>query len=141
MTVRLTGRGLDRDELARVARGRERVELDASARARMDETRAIVVAAVERGDPIYGTTTAVGVLKRVSVPTDGADAYASRMIRHHLVGHGPIAPTDVVRATMLRLANHLAETSAGVRPELAERRLRNRSDRTARGARIPGEKI
>ena len=121
MTVLLTGHSLDRGELLRVARDGERVELEAAARARMQETHAVVVAGLERGDPIYGTTTAVGVLKRVSVAPDETGGYASRMIRHHLVGQGPTAPTDVVRATMLRLANHLAEASAGVRPELADR--------------------
>jgi histidine ammonia-lyase len=121
MTVRLTGHSLDRDELVRVARDGERLELDDAARARMRETRAIVVTAFERGDPIYGATTAVGVLKRVNVPTDETGGYASWMILHHLVGQGPAAPTDVVRATMLRLANHLAEASAGVRPELVDR--------------------
>jgi len=43
------------------------------------------------------------------------------MIRHHIVGQGPAATDDVVRATMLRLANHFAEGSTGVRPELADR--------------------
>jgi histidine ammonia-lyase len=121
VTVVLTGRGLDRDQVVRVARGGEGVKLDEAARSRMLQTREIVRAALRRGDPVYGTTTAVGVLKRVGVAADQADGYASSMIRHHLVGHGPDASTDVVRATMLRLANHFAEGSAGVRPELADR--------------------
>ncbi len=49
------------------------------------------------------------------------DGYAGSMNRHHIVGQGPDAAEDVVRATMLRLANHFAEGSAGVRPELADR--------------------
>ena len=72
--------------------------------------------ALDRGDPIYGASTAVGVLKRVGVAPGDADAYSSWMIRHHVVGQGPAAPPDVVRATMLRLANHFAEGSAGGGP-------------------------
>lgn len=121
MTVVLTGRDLDRQQLVRVARGKDRVELDANARARMIASRRIVKTALDRGDAIYGSNTAVGVLKRVGVAAGDADGYAASMNRHHIVGQGPEAPEDVVRATMLRLANHFAEGSAGVRPELADR--------------------
>jgi histidine ammonia-lyase len=121
MTVVLTGGDLTRDEVLRVAREQEGVELAAAARERMDRTHAVVLDAIAGGASVYGTTTAVGVLKRVGVPaTDGA-AYSSWMLAHHLVGQGADAPRDVVRATILRLANHLAEGSPGVRPVVAER--------------------
>jgi histidine ammonia-lyase len=128
MTVVLTGRDLTRGELVRVARGREAVRLDEDARARMAATRTVVEAAVARGDPIYGTTTGVGVLKRVGVAADAAAAYASHMLAHHVVGHGAPVPDDVVRATLVRLANHLAEGSPGVRPVVAERLVRALND-------------
>jgi histidine ammonia-lyase len=121
MTVRLTGHDLDRDQLVRVARDGEPVELDGAARERMLRSRGIVRQALDRGDPIYGSNTAVGVLKRVGVAAGDAEGYSAWMIGHHLVGQGPVATADVVRATMLRLANHFAEGSAGVRPELADR--------------------
>jgi histidine ammonia-lyase len=121
MTIRLTGRDLDRHQLVRVARAGERVELDASARSRMAETRAVVQRALDRGDPIYGTSTAVGVLKRIPVDAAEGGRYAGWMIGHHAVGQAPVASGDVVRATMLRLANQLAQGSAGARPELAAR--------------------
>lgn len=121
MTVVLTGRDLDRQQLVRVARGHEPVELAADARARMNHSRQIVKAALDRGDAIYGSNTAVGVLKRVGITADDTDGYAGSMNRHHIVGQGPDAAEDVVRAAMLRLANHFAEGSAGVRPELADR--------------------
>jgi histidine ammonia-lyase len=120
VTVLITGRDLDRQQLVRVARDHERVELDPAARERMARSRAIVRAALDRGDAIYGSNTAVGVLKRVGVAVGDADGYASSMNRHHVVGQGPEAADDVVRATMLRLANHLAEGSPGVRPEVAQ---------------------
>ena len=121
MTVVLTGRDLTRVDVVRVARGHEAVELAASARERMDRTRAVVVATIAAGVAVYGTTTAVGALKRIGVPAADAAAYSTWMLGHHLVGQGPEAPADVVRATILRLANHLAEGSPGVRPALADR--------------------
>ena len=121
MTVVLTGQDLDRDQVVRVARGGEPVALDLGARAAMNRSHAVVLASIAAGSPIYGTTTAVGVLKRVGVAPEDAAGYSSWMLAHHLVGQGPLAPDDVVRATMLRLANHIAEASPGVRPELADR--------------------
>jgi histidine ammonia-lyase len=87
----------------------------------MDRTHAIVLGSIAGGSPIYGTTTGVGVLKRVDVAATEAAGYSSWMLAHHLVGQGPVAPADVVRATILRLANHFAEASPGVRPKLADR--------------------
>jgi histidine ammonia-lyase len=121
MTVVVTGRDLSRNALVRVARGDERVAIDRGATARMIETRAILEEVLAAGAPVYGSNTAVGVLKRVAFEGDEAVAYSNRVLRTHAIGQGPAAPTDVVRATMLRLANAFAEGSPGVRPALAER--------------------
>jgi histidine ammonia-lyase len=121
VTIRLTGRDLDRDQVVRIARWREPVELTPEARVRMTRSREIVRAALRRGDRVYGSNTAVGVLKRVGIEPGETERYAGWMIRHHVVGQGPAASDDVVRATMLRLANHFAQGSTGVRPELADR--------------------
>jgi histidine ammonia-lyase len=87
----------------------------------MDAARAVVGAALETGQRVYGTTTAVGVLKRIETDPSGDDGYATWMLAQHLVGQGPLAPRDVVRATMTRVANQLAEGSPGVRPAVAQR--------------------
>jgi histidine ammonia-lyase len=57
----------------------------------------------------------------VSVDRDAAGEYSRRMIRQHAVAQGPAASADLLRATILRLANAFAEGSTGVRPVLAER--------------------
>src|SRR5919206_4324099 len=105
MTVVLDGRSLTRADLVRVARQGERVSLDPRAAAAMAEAHAVVLEAAVAGAPVYGVTTAVGVLKRVSVDEAAGGAYSRRMIAHHLVGQGDAARDDVVRAAMLRLAN------------------------------------
>ncbi len=121
MTVVLAGTHLTRDEVARVARYDEPVALAGLALGRMTATRAVVEERLAAGDPIYGSSTAVGVLKRVRVEADAAAVYAGRMLHHHLVGQGPPVSRDMVRATMVRLANGFAAGYPGVRPALAER--------------------
>ncbi len=121
MNVRLTGRDLLLAEVVAVARAGARVELGPEAAEAMARGRAVVEAVAAGEAPVYGQTTGVGVLKRVGVSVTDASEYSHRLIRHHLVAQGSPAPEDVVRATMLRLANAFAIGTTGVRPRLAER--------------------
>jgi histidine ammonia-lyase len=119
VAVVLTGTSLSLDEVVRVARENERVELAPSASERMRAARAVVEEVVERGDEIYGFTTGVGMRKRFGVE-GGMAAFNRMLISGHLIGQGARAPDDVVRAMMTGLANGLAQGAAGARPELAQ---------------------
>src|SRR2546423_11154596 len=118
MTVGLNGRRLARDDVVRVAREGVAVAFDRAAAAAMADTHGIVVEAATAGQPVYGVTTAVGVLKRVAVTEREGAAYSRRMIAHHLVAQGEPGPRDVVRAAMLRLADavRLRATRGGPGP-------------------------
>src|SRR5262245_62135408 len=87
----------------------------------MRETRALVERVLERGDAVYGMTTGVGARKKISVSAEEVRDFNRALIANHLVGAGPDASMEVVRATMVRLANALAGCAPGVRPEIAER--------------------
>ena len=121
MTVILTGESLTLDEVVRVAREGEAVELASGVADRMRESRALVERALERGDPVYGLSTGVGARKKVRVAAEELAAFNRALIANHLTATGQDAPAEVVRATMLRIANAFAKGTAGVRPELAER--------------------
>jgi histidine ammonia-lyase len=138
VTVVLDGESLTLADVAAVARGREPVALSGEAIERMREARALVERVIARGDAVYGLTTGVGVRKRVPVPPNELDEFNRRLIVNHRTGSGPLAPEDVVRATMLRLANGFAKGTAGVRPELAERIVAALNDATAPPVRLLG---
>jgi histidine ammonia-lyase len=121
VTVVLDGSSLTLADVVRVAREGAEVAFAAESRARMAETRRLVETALDRGDEVYGLTTGLGARKRVRVPAEEAPAFNRALVDNHLVGQGPAAPEEVVRATMLRVANGFAKGTAGVRPELAER--------------------
>jgi histidine ammonia-lyase len=122
VTVVLTGSDLSIEDLVRVARDAEPVRLHEGAIARMRATREIVERVLERGEAVYGLTTGVGVQKRERRAPDPSSERA--LIAEHRVASGAPAPPEVVRATMLVLANQLALGFAGVRPELAEHLVR-----------------
>jgi histidine ammonia-lyase len=120
VTVVLTGIGLAVEDVVRVARRGEQVELAPEAVERMRSARAVAEQALERGDPVYGLTTGVASRKRTAVTTDDTAAFNKLLIQSHRVGQGANAPDDVVRAALLRLANGFASGTTAVRPELAE---------------------
>jgi histidine ammonia-lyase len=120
MTVELTGSGLTLDEVLRVARGRESVALADEARGRMRERRAVVERVARDGTPTYGVTTGVGMRRKAAVETTETLAFNRSAIFGHLVGLGEPVPEDVVRASLLRLANAVASGYQGGRPEIAE---------------------
>jgi histidine ammonia-lyase len=120
-TVVLDGRSLTIGEVVAVARDGANVRLAPDALARMRETRALVERVVERGDAVYGMTTGVGARKKIPIPAEEIGTFNRALVANHLVGAGPDASPEIVRATMVRLANGLASGIPGTRPELAER--------------------
>ena len=122
--VALDGRSLTRNQVVSVARNAAVVELSPAAVEHMRATRALVERALERGDQVYGMTTGVGARKKIPVTAGQMTAFNRALVANHLVGAGPDAPPEVVRATMVRLANALASGMPGARPEIAERRKR-----------------
>jgi histidine ammonia-lyase len=120
VTVVLTGTTLVLDDVVRVAREGERVELDPGALERMRAGRDVVETALARGEPVYGFSTGVGMRKLFAIEDDQA-AFNRLLVRGHLVAQGQRASDEVVRATLLKLANMLARGASGARPEVAER--------------------
>jgi histidine ammonia-lyase len=124
VTIALNGADLTVEDVVRVARKGEPVELAPDAVERMREARALVDRVVARGDEIYGVTTGVGARKKVRVPLEEIPTFNRRLIENHRISTGADARPEVVRATMLRHANALAKGTSGVRPEIAERIVR-----------------
>lgn len=118
MTVELTGASLTLAEVVRVARGADSVEISAAAGERMRERRAVIEQVTAAGTPAYGVTTGVGMRRDATVGAAESRAFNRSAILGHLVGLGPPASTEVVRAALVRMANALVAGHQGVRPEV-----------------------
>ncbi|MCA0376419.1 MAG: histidine ammonia-lyase [Gemmatimonadetes bacterium] len=116
----LDGRSLTIADVVAVADARQLVQLSATARARMQTTRDIVDAAVERGAPVYGVNTGFGKLSEVAIPRDQLEALQRNLVRSHAAGVGAPLPEREVRAMMLLRANVLATGYAGARPAVVD---------------------
>ena len=124
MTVVLSGNELTVEQVVRVARRGEKVELSPDAVATMHAAREVVERVLARDVEVYGLTTGVGSRKRVRVRADEEQEFNRMLILNHRVGQGDLASDEVVKATLLRLANGFAKGTSGVRPELAELTVR-----------------
>lgn len=121
--VILTGADLTIADVEAVARGGARARLDAGARARMDEARAVVERLVAAGEVVYGITTGFGDLAGTFIPPADARQLQENLLVSHAVGVGAPLPQDVVRAMLLLRANTLALGHSGCRPMLVDRLL------------------
>jgi histidine ammonia-lyase len=138
VTVVLTGAGLSVEDVVRVAREGVNVELDPAALERMRRAREVVDATLASGGTLYGLSTGVGVRKRAAVEPPEQAGFNRRLILNHRVGQGPLAPGDVVRATMLVLANVFARGAGTATPALAQRIVAALNERREPEVRILG---
>jgi histidine ammonia-lyase len=126
----LSGKPLSVADVIAVARDGRTVEIDAKARARVDTTFEVVLAAARAHLPVYGLTTGVGWNKdKDALKTAGAldpDLMAASQrfnistLRAHAAGVGEPLPDNVVRAAMVIRLNLLLTGAGGVQPAVVD---------------------
>jgi histidine ammonia-lyase len=89
----------------------------------MEPARAVVDAAVDSGDIVYGITTGFGALASTHIGREEAESLQYNLIRSHASGVGEPLPDELVRAILLLRARSLAQGHSGVRPVIVERLL------------------
>jgi histidine ammonia-lyase len=94
------------------------VVLHPSARAGIDQARA-VIAQVAAGDaPVYGVNTGFGKLASIRIAREDVAALQRNLILSHCCGVGDPLPLDVVRLVLTLKLLSLGRGASGVRPEV-----------------------
>jgi histidine ammonia-lyase len=120
VTVTLRGAGVAEEQVVAVARNGEKVALAATARTKMDRSRARVEKAASSREPVYGVSTGFGALAGTRVAPLRQPELQLALIRSHAAGMGPPVEDEVVRATMLLRARTLSMALSGVRPAVVD---------------------
>jgi histidine ammonia-lyase len=120
VTVVVSGAPLTIDEVVRVARAGEAVDLDPGARGVMARTRAVVEELGQSAEPVYGVSTGFGAMAARHIAEADRRRLQVGVVRSHAAGMGPPVEDEVVRAMMLLRARTLATGITGARPVLAE---------------------
>ena len=112
------GQRLTIEDVVRVARHGEPVELAPEALERIRRCRAMVDRKVLAHETMYGVNTGIGELAEVALDDDQVRQFQRYLIYNHAAGIGDPAPVEHVRAAMLsRIAVH-ARGFSGCRPEI-----------------------
>ncbi len=105
------------DDLVRVARYGERVELASLALEKTGAARKLIDQWVAQGEVIYGVTTGFGSLSDRTVTGEDARTLQTNLLMSHAAGVGRPFPAEVVRGMMAVRLKDLAGGNSGLRPE------------------------
>ena len=121
--VVLDGASLSLEQVQAVARGAARVapSQEPAVVQAIERSRELMLAQLQKGEPIYGVTTGVGDSASCQVGLDRAAAMQRLLVRKCGCGSGPELAAQQVRAAILIRANCLSKGNSGVRRVLIER--------------------
>ncbi len=116
--ITITGKDLTIDEVVRVARHHEEVELHPGALERIRVCRNMLERKIEAHEIMYGVNTGIGEFSEVILNDDQIREFQKYLIYNHAAGIGEAAPAEHVRAAMLGRINVHAHGHSGCRPEI-----------------------
>ena len=118
MAIVLDGKGLTIEQLVRIARHNEEVELSQDALERIKTCRAMLERKIEAGEIMYGVNTGIGEFSEVVLDDDQIKDFQKYLIYNHAAGIGDPAPIEFIRGAMAGRINVHANGKSGNRPEI-----------------------
>ncbi len=117
MAIILDGRSLTVEDVIKVCRNYERVELSSDATIAVKKARNYIEKKLEEKAVIYGLTTGFGKFANVVISPEETAKLQKNLIISHTCSMGKPYETKYVRAAMLLRANSLAHGNSGIRLE------------------------
>jgi histidine ammonia-lyase len=120
MTVVITGQNLTIENLVKVARHHEKVELHPDAAKRINACRAMLEKKIVANEIMYGVNTGIGEFSEVVLNDDQIKDFQKYLVYNHAAGIGDPMPEEWVRAAMLSRVNVHAHGNSGCRIEITQ---------------------
>jgi histidine ammonia-lyase len=120
MTLVIKGEGLTIEDVVRVARFGEKVELHPDAVERIKKCRAMLEKKIDAHEIMYGVNTGIGEFSEVVLDDDQVKDFQKYLIYNHAAGIGDPAPIEFIRGAMLGRINVHAHGNSGCRPEITQ---------------------
>lgn len=118
MAVTVDGKSLTIEDVLKVARFGEKVEIHPGALERIKASRAFIERKITAREIMYGVNTGIGELVNVILNDDQIQDFQKYLIYNHAAGIGEPCPIEHVRAAMLSRVNVHAKGYSGCRPEI-----------------------
>ncbi len=113
----IDGNSLTIEEVIRVSRNNEKIQLSNEAIKRVKESRKIVDDLVDKEKVSYGITTGFGKFSDVFISKEDCKQLQKNLIISHACGVGEPLDEEIVRAIMLLRVNALSKGYSGIREE------------------------
>ena len=109
---------LSTDDLVRIARFNEPVELHSDALERIRKCREMLEEKIQSREIMYGVNTGIGEFSEVVLDDDQIQDFQKYLIYNHAAGIGDPAPIEYVRGAIASRINVHAKGHSGCRPEI-----------------------
>ncbi len=118
MAIKLDGTNLTIENLVRIAREGEKVELQAGTLERIKKCRAMLEEKIQAHEIMYGVNTGIGEFSEVVLDDEQVKQFQRYLIYNHAAGIGEPVAIEQVRGAMASRVNVHAHGNSGCRPEI-----------------------
>ncbi|MBW6460154.1 MAG: aromatic amino acid ammonia-lyase [Bacteroidales bacterium] len=115
MTLIINGSGLTIEDVVKVARHNEKVELHPEATKRIESCRAMLEKKIVAREIMYGVNTGIGEFSEMVLTDEQVQQFQRYLIYNHAAGIGDPMPIEWVRGAMLGRINVHAHGNSGMR--------------------------
>jgi histidine ammonia-lyase len=120
VTIVLDGHSLTIEDVVKVARAHEKIEIHPEAMERIKECRELLERKIAEKEIMYGVNTGIGELSEVVLTQEQVEQYQRYLIYSHAAGYGEPVPEDAVRAAILSRINCHCWGHSGLRTLVVE---------------------
>jgi histidine ammonia-lyase len=118
MTVICDGQSLKIEDVVRVARFNEKVDIAPDAIERINKCRGLLDRKIDAREIMYGVNTGIGEFSEVVLTDEQVGQFQKYLIYNHAAGIGEPFPVEVVRAAMLSRINVHCKGKSGCRRDI-----------------------
>jgi histidine ammonia-lyase len=118
MAIIITGNKLTIEDMVKVARHNEKVELHPDALARIKKCRAMLEEKIIAKEIMYGVNTGIGEFSEIVLDDNQVKDFQKYLVYNHAAGIGDPLKLEFVRGAMLGRINVHAHGNSGCRPEI-----------------------
>jgi len=120
MAIIINGKNLTIEDVVKVARFGEKVELAPEALERIKVCRAMLEKKIVAKEIMYGVNTGIGEFSEIVLNDEQVQQFQRYLIYNHAAGIGEACPIEHVRGAMLGRINVHANGNSGCRPEITQ---------------------
>jgi len=120
MSMLLNGSSLTVEQLVRIARDGDKVDIDRQALERIKVCRAMLEEKIQAREIMYGVNTGIGEFSEVVLNDEQVKQFQRYLIYNHAAGIGEPAPIEHIRGAIATRINVHAHGNSGCRPEVTQ---------------------